>query len=579
MELLGVIFLLGSLVKTITAGVTMEVKFVHYKNPDGEGSNGECCDGKSVFCFSACDHKFNICLDKATGSNSISDCPYGNFISSEITDADTITFGSSFGGVKNPMFFRMKSWPGSVKLKVVVHDADPGSNPSDHVESLQREISEKVSPDRASATTSSYTLKKRTTLSVKVKTYCDKNYYGAACDTFCLPQNNTKGHYTCDKNDGKRVCLPGWQGTFCDDNGVNECFDNDPCHNNHVCLDRPVGYECACPLGTSGENCSSVDFTCADTPCKNGGNCSIESGNLTCTCPLGWKGDLCEEAVNPCGDSPCENNGTCSIEHFGFSCLCHEGFVGDVCNITDVTTTTFIETTTITVDTTTGEMTTDTIEINSTEVIPTTTHLPETSTALRLAFIMLKGRLLGGNKDDVRKGIKNLLMDQMNLKGDVQIVLQNKPTLLKNGEIVTKVIVGVRENGNFLEPESIQKVFQETDMAVLEQYIPLPIYREGAPRTAPLLEGHNSWIHDNWYVVLVVFVVIIALCILLTAFIVYKRKRSVGMGQKDVVARPNSSVSDAFPAQSFENSLYFEMNNHQRKSSNTRVKVNVNPTS
>ncbi|XP_021344395.1 uncharacterized protein LOC110444337, partial [Mizuhopecten yessoensis] len=186
---------------------------------------------------------------------------------------------------------------------------------------------------------------------------------------------------------------------------------------------------------------------------------------------------------------------------------------------------TFIESTTVTVivDTTTGE-TSDVTTVNDTEILKTTTQLPETSTALRIASIMLKGRLLGDNREDVRKGMTNLLQKMLNLKGKVEIAINYKPAILPNGELVTNVLVHVEENGNTVEPETIQKVFQDTEIAVLEQYIPLPIYREGAPKTAPLLDGHPSWIHDNWYVVLVIFVVIIAMCICLTAFVVYKRK-------------------------------------------------------
>ena len=40
------------------------VRFIKFTNPKGEGSNGHCCDGRSIFCQKrGCDHKFTICLD------------------------------------------------------------------------------------------------------------------------------------------------------------------------------------------------------------------------------------------------------------------------------------------------------------------------------------------------------------------------------------------------------------------------------------------------------------------------------------------------------------------------------------
>ena len=42
------------------------------------------------------------------------------------------------------------------------------------------------------------------------------NYYGQDCTVFCEPQDsNIKGHYTCDRLTGSKVCLPGYQGANC----------------------------------------------------------------------------------------------------------------------------------------------------------------------------------------------------------------------------------------------------------------------------------------------------------------------------------------------------------------------------
>lgn len=44
-------------------------QFISYENPDGEGSNGHCCDGRLIFCErgGGCDHYFVLCVDSQLG--------------------------------------------------------------------------------------------------------------------------------------------------------------------------------------------------------------------------------------------------------------------------------------------------------------------------------------------------------------------------------------------------------------------------------------------------------------------------------------------------------------------------------
>jgi len=41
---------------------------------------------------------------------------------------------------------------------------------------------------------------------------CLPDYYGINCETFCTPRNDTSGHYSCNPNDGSRICLPRYAG-------------------------------------------------------------------------------------------------------------------------------------------------------------------------------------------------------------------------------------------------------------------------------------------------------------------------------------------------------------------------------
>lgn len=51
--------------QTVWNKAILELKFIRYINHAGTGENGHCCDGRGLFCFSKCDHRFVICVDKA----------------------------------------------------------------------------------------------------------------------------------------------------------------------------------------------------------------------------------------------------------------------------------------------------------------------------------------------------------------------------------------------------------------------------------------------------------------------------------------------------------------------------------
>lgn len=38
---------------------------------------------------------------------------------------------------------------------------------------------------------------------------CNSNYYGSNCATYCVPTDNSNGHYTCGSN-GQKICRSGW---------------------------------------------------------------------------------------------------------------------------------------------------------------------------------------------------------------------------------------------------------------------------------------------------------------------------------------------------------------------------------
>ncbi|KAL0868793.1 hypothetical protein ABMA27_007159 [Loxostege sticticalis] len=67
----------------------------------------------------------------------------------------------------------------------------------------------------------------------RVRVLCLPNYYNATCTTFCRPRDDKFGHYSCSAS-GDKQCLPGWQGTNCENPVCKE-----GCHPIHGRCDNP----------------------------------------------------------------------------------------------------------------------------------------------------------------------------------------------------------------------------------------------------------------------------------------------------------------------------------------------------
>lgn len=74
---------------------------------------------------------------------------------------------------------------------------------------------------------------------------------------------------------------------------------------------------------------------CEPNPCKNGGKClAVGYNTYNCTCPAGIGGVNCtEDIVNECDSAPCKNGGTCKDLLGAFKCNCTEKFSGKECEI------------------------------------------------------------------------------------------------------------------------------------------------------------------------------------------------------------------------------------------------------
>lgn len=117
------------------------------------------------------------------------------------------------------------------------------------------------------------------TLAYSYRVTCQPNYYGEFCNILCRPRDDVYGHFTCSQA-GEVVCLPGWQGKYCEE---------------PICL----------------PGCR-----------KDQGDCLRPN---ECNCRFGWQGASCEQCVRYPG---CVH-GTCSRPH---ECICEEGWGGLLCN-------------------------------------------------------------------------------------------------------------------------------------------------------------------------------------------------------------------------------------------------------
>ena len=73
----------------------------------------------------------------------------------------------------------------------------------------------------------------RAEIDARFRIYCNTNYYGSACNIYCVPTDNSQGHYTCGSN-GNKVCRSGW--TDASNNCLTREFSAIELHNGMLVL-------------------------------------------------------------------------------------------------------------------------------------------------------------------------------------------------------------------------------------------------------------------------------------------------------------------------------------------------------
>ncbi len=88
------------------------------------------------------------------------------------------------------------------------------------------------------------------TLQLSYQVICLPDYYGPECSVYCVPRDDSIGHYTCDETDGTKICLPDYYGPECS----IYCVPRDDSVGHYTC-DESDGSKICMP-GFGGENCT-----------------------------------------------------------------------------------------------------------------------------------------------------------------------------------------------------------------------------------------------------------------------------------------------------------------------------------
>ncbi|XP_046566698.1 neurogenic locus notch homolog protein 1-like [Haliotis rubra] len=176
---------------------------------------------------------------------------------------------------------------------------------------------------------------------------CPANFYGPSCSVYCEGRDDCGGHYTCDSQDGNRICNPTWGGVNCTERTVSDATC--PCQNGGQCFQS----QCCCPQEFTGSLCE-FRVRCTPDRCLNGGQCYEEANGFRCDCARGFTGENCEtELTTP------DPAAACPTDYFGPTCsvfcraqedcnagqwnchpmtgerLCRFGWRGEFCNQRD----------------------------------------------------------------------------------------------------------------------------------------------------------------------------------------------------------------------------------------------------
>ena len=87
------------------------------------------------------------------------------------------------------------------------------------------------------------------------RVFCNSTYLVPDCKDTCVPTNDASGHYTCDYQDGVKVCISGWKGENCLEK-IKYCTAKDGASGHYTCNNVTKEMTCLPGWTNTSSNCT-----------------------------------------------------------------------------------------------------------------------------------------------------------------------------------------------------------------------------------------------------------------------------------------------------------------------------------
>ncbi|CAF1043162.1 unnamed protein product [Rotaria sordida] len=354
-----------TILKLSLSEVTLSLRLLHYKNPNGLTYENRQCDTRHEHDINRdgrCDTAFLFCLvrlpfqnphnctlgDHFTGIVGANDIHFIDIDQQQQDKLDTQQRSMSLVSIwfQPTIHFRFNYPKTGIGIIVEVFDIDDINNRTNHdsIDFYGRTLLDlKIYRSEELAQKQRIYLRSlfgtHTNLTADLSLYCSPNSYGNYCEIFCIPNEQ---RYDCDLNTGQKICKHGYFGQDCLSD-VRACEDQ-PCLNNGTCVVYLRSYLCRCQKGYTGRSCEigpagkMTEYKCNRINCVHG-NC-LKNGK--CLCHDGWISDNCNQSSiikeSGCISRPCLHNSTCETligvnPVSAYRCHCRIGYTGRNCEV------------------------------------------------------------------------------------------------------------------------------------------------------------------------------------------------------------------------------------------------------
>ncbi|CAF1431582.1 unnamed protein product [Rotaria sp. Silwood1] len=354
-----------AVLKLSLSEVTLSLRLLHYKNPNGLTYENRPCDTRlehDINRDGRCDTAFLFCLvrlpfqnphnctlgDHYTGVVGANDIHFIDLDQQQQDKLDTQQRSLSLVSIwfQSTIYFRFNYPKTGIGIIVEVFDVDDINNRTIHdsIDFYGRTLADlKIYRSEETAQKQRIYLRSLfgtyTNLTADLSLYCSPNYYGNFCEILCVPNEQ---RYDCDLDTGQKICKHGYFGQDCLSD-VRACEDQ-PCLNNGTCVVYLRSYLCRCQKGYTGRSCEigpagrMTEKKCNQMNCVHG-DCSK---NGKCICHDGWTSENCNQTSimkeSGCVSRPCLHNSTCETligvnPPSAYRCHCRSGYTGRNCEV------------------------------------------------------------------------------------------------------------------------------------------------------------------------------------------------------------------------------------------------------